>query len=234
MNPATASVLPDPSPSALRAVVDLFVNPLPALVRAVRIPRSGWIPYLVLALGGLVVAAIYLHVVDISWLIDRILARMPRAARHRAAHELTASVFAVTTLVGSFLSLSVGLIISAAYYYVFLSMGGRQTSFFSMLSLSAWTSLPGVLVLCSSLVVILVSGAHTGPSVLDPTTLAFLLHLKPGAHYYDAASTFSLIDLWVWFLAILAFRKIYGYRLSRAVAIVLVPYLIYYALLLWL
>lgn len=234
MSDSASVSFPEPSPSSAQALLDILTRPLPALVRAVRIPASGWWPYLVLVLGSLVATGLYFHEVDLHWVMANILARVPANARAHAAREFTPTIFTVSTLVGTFLATSVGLVIVGAYYYMMLSLGGRDTRFFSMLSLAAWVSFPAVLGILAAIALVLVSGPHTGPSVLNPTALAYLLHLRPGERYYDAASTLTILMPWSWALATLAFVRIYRYRLDRALAIVLVPYIIYYALLLWL
>ena len=226
--------LPDPSPGLLRAMLDLFSRPLQALVRAVRTPKSGWVPYLVLVLGSLLAAGLYFHHVDLAWLSSHILARVPRASRSHMAREFTPTALEVSTLAGTFLSLSVGLVIVAAYYYLMLSLGGdREATFFRILSLTSWTSLPGILGALAALGIVLASGPHLGLGALAPTSLAYLLHLRPGSPFYDAASSFSILMPWSWALITLAFVRIYGYRLDRALAVVLVPYVVYYLLLMW-
>ena len=217
------------SPTSLRALLDLFVDPAPALARADRVPRSGWVPYLVLAVFQVFVAALYFGRVDTSWLIARILSHVPRAARSAAAAHLSVGLLEGSTIAGVVLGTGVALVISAAYYYIMLILSKRETTFFRMLSLAAWTSLPAVFGSVAALAIVLVSGPHIGLSALEPTAVAYLFHIHPGNRFYDAASSFSLLMPWTWGLATLAFVRLYGYRPERALALVLIPYVIYYA-----
>ena len=216
------------SPTSLRALLDLFVDPVPALSRADRAPRSGWLPYLVLVVFQILVAALYFGRVDTSWLVARILSHVPQAARSAAAAHLSVGLLEGSTVAGMVLGTAVGLVISAAYYYIMLILSKRETTFFRMLSLAAWTSLPAVLGSVAALAIVLAAGSHIGLSALEPTALAYLFHIHPGNRFYDAASSFSLLMPWTWGLATLAFVRLYGYRPERALALVLIPYVIYY------
>jgi hypothetical protein len=228
MNDPLSQPLSEPSPGNLRALLDILVDPLAALSRAVRHPKSGWVPYLVLILAAALAVVVYFSKVDGSWLIEHILARIPRAARAHAAREVSLSVLYASTLAGVVLGTSVGLVIVGAYYYVMLSLAGRDVTFFRMLSLAAWTSFPTLFGTLAAMAVVAVSGPHIPLSALNPTALAYLLDIHPGARLYDAASSFSLLMPWTWGLAVYAFVRLYRYRLDRALALVLVPYLIYY------
>ena len=229
MNDSLPLPLPEPSPNNARALLDILVDPVPALSRAVRSPKSGWVPYLVLVLTSMLVVALYFSRVDGAWLVAHILARVPQAVRMPAEKALGTTLLLGSTLAGTVLETSVGLVIVGAYYYLMLSLAGRDATFFRMLSLAAWTSLPLLFGTLAAAAVVLVSGPHVGLSVLHPTALAYFLHIQPGARLYDAASSFSLLMPWSWGLAVTAFVRLYGYRLDRALALVLVPYVLYFA-----
>ncbi len=223
---------PDPSPSAARALLDIVVHPVPALSRAVRAPKSAWLPYAVLILASILLVVLYFERVDGSWLVAHILRRVPRAVRPRAAKVLNFPNLFASTLASIVFRTSVGLVIVGAYYYIMLSIAKKETTFFSMLSLATWTAFPSIFAVLAALLVVLFSGPHLGLGALEPTAVANLFHIRPGARLYDAASSFSVFKLWTWGLAVLAFVRFYRYRLDRALALVLVPYLLYYVLIL--
>lgn len=202
-------------------------------------PRFWW-PLLVVAIASAVVNYWYTAAVDLEWLADIQLRANPltqnmtsdelaRMAQRSAANQGASAILnGVVTL----LILPLIMLASALYYSIAGKVTGAERSYRHWLALSAWASIPTLLVLLASAIVLLTASTNQiSQSDLQPLSFnSLFLHREPGDPGFTLLTSLNLIQLVSIYLATVGVRVWTGRSWLFSAIFVALPYVLLYGI----
>jgi len=195
------------------------------------------LPYLVVALLGAVAATLYFFNVDPEWYGNYQLMAAGQEMSKAELEQAKQFMPGARTL-GYFMWLvplvSMALIyaVYALYYMLAGKITGNPTSFRHGLSLTAWSGMPMLLTSVLMIIGIYTSSPQTPIESLQMLSFdPLFVQLELGNDWLTLARSFSLIYLWVWFLAALGWKTWYRTGWGQALFVVLLPNLLYFGVL---
>ena len=226
------------SPSGnLATAVDIIASPFIALARIEQRP-SILFPLLLVMLPMLLVLAWYVQIVDQAWMLDDMMSRFgdmtpeQLEAFRAAAGENPVSLG--STVLGAVVSTIVMYAIHAGYLTLASLMSGDRYRFRHWFSLLCWTNVPMLLVTLVMAVNILLD-TNGQLSIYDANSLSLAsLGLSSESMGITALlDTFSLPLIWALALLVAAYRQWLRCGWVRATLVVLAPYLLVIAVVLF-
>jgi hypothetical protein len=194
---------------------------------------SMFTPVVLLALATAAVLAWYYTKLDYAWFGEYLRSTSPIVAKYAGKGSLHLSQAALigpavtTAAIGVF---AVWLV-TAAYLWLVGKVLRDDTTFRQWLTLSAWSSVPALVVLPLALVTIATHGdGRIAPDHLDPTTLAAIFDIAPAAAFHAAAAKVGLAGVWSALVLAIGVHRWTHLGYPRAIAIVAAPQLALLAL----
>jgi hypothetical protein len=223
-----------PSASPFNALFRLFYEPTSAFsILAVR--RATWIPVLaVTAANAGVLLWYFLRFVDYAWFQEDLLSSVtdPVERQQQQLPAISQQTMGIMSAIGAVLALVGSYAISGLYLVMVGKIKNQEFSFSQGFSLSAWASVPLVLLLPLGATQMLFASHHQIPvEALNPTTLNQLLFRLEASHPF-AGLLESLSVLLVWNLALLVigYQAWTGTARGPAMRIILLPYALIYGI----
>lgn len=213
-------------------LIAFFIDPQRAYTELKEKPNF-WFPLLAITLTTAAIMAWYYAIVDLPWLIDRILSseanQDPKAKEMMASH-MTRGAMLGSSAGGILVIVPVIYLLYSLYYLLAGKMLNTGVGFKVWFSFTCWSSVPALLSVLLMIVQIL--GAENGQVAqeqLDITSINFLFTQLPPSHKW--ASFFSHINLsaiWSMVLAIIGWRIWSGRSWATAALVVMLPYVLIY------
>jgi hypothetical protein len=223
-----------PSASPFNALFRLFYEPASTFA-ALAARRATWIPVLaVTAANAGLLLWYFLRFVDYAWFQEDLLSSLTDPVE-RQQQELTVisqQAMGIMSAIGGVVALVGSYAISGLYLMMVGKIKNQECSFSKGFSLSAWASVPLVLLLPLGATQMLFAAHHQVPlEALNPTTLNQLLFQLEASHPF-AGLLESLSVLLVWNLALLVigYQAWTGTARGPALRIVLLPYALIYGI----
>ncbi|MGH8160836.1 MAG: YIP1 family protein [Gammaproteobacteria bacterium] len=221
---------------ALVQLGNLFAAPSQALDYAHEHAQMWWLPFVIvlgleLILGIWVAATINIQVVHAMML--QALAQSHSAHAAQAAQMIShhGRGFMMIGVVTGVVLLGIGELIFALYLFLADKLfSAANRSYGKWFSFTAWTWLPLAIAVIVGMIVWALSSHATGmPS--DPTSLnALIFHFKPTDRHLYGAAQFSLLEFWIIGLVAYGLKRWCGHSTAKAIAIALIPFIVYYAI----
>jgi Yip1 domain len=205
-------------------LIDLFLQPS-KVFEAQKEKPTFLLPLLIAAALGIAMTLTYFMRVDSGWFIDHTAASSGTALSSAEVAQMRA-VMPSARVMGYISAATVPITLAlisallAVYFMLAGKVAGTATSFKHGLSLAAWSGLPAAL----GSVVVLIGAMTLMLTNLDP----LFIHLPIDSPWGPLARSFSLLNIWTWFLTALGW-KIWGRTgWGQAIAVSLLPYLVIY------
>lgn len=226
------SALPPISPFS--ALLRLFYEPASAFA-FLAIRRATWIPVLAtIVASAAVVLWYFLQFVDYGWFQERMLSGATDSAERRQHESMSISRQAMGIM--SAIATAVAVIGSYAASGLYLMIVGKiknqECRFSEGFSLSAWASMPSVLLLPLGATQMLLAPHHQVPvEALNPTTLnQWLFQFEAGHSAADVLESLSVLFAWNLVLLVIGYQVWTGTPRGPALCIVLAPYAAIYGI----
>lgn len=214
-------------------LINIFVEPAKVFAELKEKPTF-LVPALLVSVIGALAAVMYFLNVDPEWFANH---QLQAAGQEMSAAELEqakqfmpgARTLAYITGPMALLTMVIVFSLYALYYMLAGKISGNPTSFRHGLSLGAWSSMP--MILGSVLAII---GVYTSSpqSTLESMQLLnvdpLFVQLETGHAWSTLARSFSLLNIWVWFLAALGWKTWYRTGWGQALFVVLLPGVVIY------
>ena len=192
--------------------------------------RHAWLPLVLLMLCSLALMTWYFSMVDAEWLLDQMMSAMKPAERDAADGRMSKTILQTSATITTLAMYPLMCALAGVYFMLAGKTINKDVGFGGGFALSAWASVPGLLMLPMGAIAILMSsGGQLGFSELNPLSLNQLVFHHPMSH--PMASLFdsiSLISIWTMFLTIIGFQVWAKVARSTAVKVVLIPYAVIY------
>jgi len=220
-------------------LVNIFLEPAKAFRDLQEKPR--FLLPLLLVLGSMAVFAMLYHLwVDPEWFARHqeamVLAGNPEMTRQEIEQMRQfmpgARVMAAFSAIGVFLFLGVMYLVAALYYWLAGKVTGTGIGYLRGLSLAAWSGMPIVLGVLAGLVAMYTSSSHQAPfESLQLLNIDPLFVQLPLDHdWSQLAKSFSLLNLWTWFLVALGWRTWFKTGWGQAITVSLLPSVVIYGI----
>ena len=220
-------------------LIDIFLEPTKVWLQQKERPTF-LLPALILILAVALPATLYFLRVDPAWFVDHQLQavgeEMSKAELEQAKAFMPGpKMMAIFAGVGSMFSIATIFLISAGYYVLAGKVAGHKVGFVHALSLVAWSSLPLVLGGIIALFGVFTSSPQTSYESMQLLNVdPLFVQLEPTDKWAMLARSFSLLNLWCWFLGALAWKTWNRTGWGQALFVVLVPSIVIYgAMALW-
>lgn len=217
--------------SAVSALLAMFYEPSRAFAM-LEPKRHAWLPLLLLIVSVIALMAWYFMIVDFSWLLDQMLASMKPEQREQAKGMMTKSMLQTTTLVSTVVMYPAFCALAGLYFMIVGKSMNKNVDFGTGFALSAWASVPGLLMLpLGAVAIVIASGGQLGFSELNPLSINQLIfHHDMNHPMAGVLDSISVTSVWTMFLTVLGFQVWAKVPRSTAVKVVLIPYVIIYGL----
>lgn len=192
------------------------------------------VPFLLISVLGALAAMLYFFNVDPEWFANHQLQAAGRdmsAAELEQARQFMPGARTMAYITGPLAAFGVAIMfaIYALYYMLAGKISGNPTSFRHGLALGAWSSMPMVL---GSLLAIVGIYTSSPQSTLESMQLLnidpLFVQLETGHPWATLARSFSLLNLWVWFLVALGWKTWYRTGWGQALFVSLLPSVVIY------
>ena len=214
-------------------LVDIFLQPSKVFVDLKEKPTF-WLPLILVAVASAAMVLMYYMKVDGQWLIDHTMLAMGNDRSAAELEQIRKSMPGAQTM-GYFGAISavIGLVIVSLLYALYFMLAGKiagvATSFKHGLSLTCWANMP---VLLGTLVAIIGVLMMTPQTALESLMLAnidpLLVQLPIDNPWSTLAKSFSLLNIWVWFLLALGWRTWTRSGWLQATIVAILPSVVIY------
>lgn len=154
----------------------------------------------------LALVIIYYFSVDIDWLREQLMGRLPADRREIVAKFITKEFLLLGAAIGGVARIAIWVGVLATYFYVLDRVRGGQRLFGRWLYFVALSQMPLLLLLpIGAAATFLAPARHIMPDELDTTSLNHLALGLTGGPWKSFFEHLSLIQLWALFLQIVGF-----------------------------
>ena len=209
-------------------MIDIFLDPAKVWTQLKERPTF-LMPALVVAAATMLAAMLYFFHVDPVWFADYQIQAM---GKEMSASEVAqvqafmpgARTLAWITAATTLLTFAIIYALVALYYLLAGKVGGHAVTFRHGLALTTWSSMPMLVVAVVSIIGTYTSSPQTSYESLQMLSVDPLLVQLPMDHDWSTlAKSFSLINLWTSFLAVLGWKTWFRTSWGQAFFVVLLP-----------
>ena len=222
--------------TAVQMFVALITHPRRAFTELEKNPRFA-VPMWLLLVASVGLILWYYSSVDVDWLINQALAgrAMPAAQRAQAAAFMSRGVLMGSALVSGVLALMVIQVVQAFYFYFIYEFLEVQLTFRKWFALTWWCTLPQLITVAVSAVMLLLRVHATTPAaILSPLSVNELfLHFDPGDNGYSLLTSLSVVQLLTLWLMVIGVQTWSKRSWLLSIVVVIAPRLVIYGVWYW-
>lgn len=195
--------------------------------------RHLWIPLVLLILSSAALMTWYFSVVDFPWFLDQMLSTIKDVAQRDAAKGMmNKSFLQISSTFGAVVMYPFMFAVAGLYFLIAGKAINKEINFETGLALSAWASVPALLVFPMGIIAItMASNGQVSFSELNPLSLNQLFF------QYDMSNpmtglldSISLLSIWSAVLTVIGFQVWTKATRATAVKVVLIPYIVIYGI----
>jgi hypothetical protein len=220
------------STSPFNALIGMFHEPTRTFA-ALEPRKMAWLPLVLLMLSTVALASWYFSMVDLEWLKDDMFATVKDAAsREKIKSGMTRQMMQLGSIGGSLVVLPLTMAVMGLYFMIAGKMLSKEFTFGSGFALSAWSSVPGLLMFPLGAIQIFLSpNGQFSYGALNATSLNQILFQYGTGHPMAALlDSLSVPTFWSMILMVIGFQVWAKVARSTAIKVVLIPYATIYAI----
>ena len=220
------------STSPFNALIGMFHEPTRTFA-ALEPRKMAWLPLVLLMLSTAALAFWYFSMVDLEWLKDDMFATVKDAAsREKMKSGVTRQMMQLGTIGGSLVGVPLTMAVMGLYFMIAGKMLSREFTFGSGFALSAWSSVPGLLMFPLGAIQIFLSpNGQFSYGSLNAASLNQLFFQYGTGHPMAALlDSVSVPTFWSMILMVIGFQVWAKVARSTAVKVVLIPYATIYGI----
>lgn len=191
-----------------------------------------WIPFFLVIFMTFLPSYLYFDFVDFDWYVNQVVeaqySDVSPSEQEMFRNSMTHDQVMGFTIFGSLF----GSIIINAVLALYLNMSTKVDeenvhSFSDWYGFSWWISLPvGLGALCSLLVILLASDPQLSPTMVNPTSLGFVLGIDMSSDWFTLTQTIRLESFWTMYLIAVGVAQWVRVSSQQAYIIAVAPYAI--------
>lgn len=190
-----------------------------------------WMPFLLVLAANLLPGLLYFSMIDFDWYTTTLVSAQHNtisgAEEEAFRQAISLEHMRFLTLVGGTLGVIVMNAIFAGYLKLTTRGDTNTHSFSDWYSFGWWISLPTVFVAIISLLLLLLFGsAQMPPTIINPTSLAFLANMSLDSPYLMLGQTLRLESLWSGYLIAVGLAQWTRLPAKTTYIIAAAPYLV--------
>lgn len=218
--------------SPFSALFGIFLEPAATFRRLASRPAA-WLPVLAICAANVALFLWYfLGFVDYTWFQEHMLAAIadPAVREQQAGMGMSRETMAYLTAGGGVFAVLAMYAAIALYLLIVGKFTNRELSFGKGFALSAWSSLPNVLVLVlGGMQMLLHSNGQLGMEALNPTSLNQLFfHYEPSHPLAGLLDSLSILFVWNLALQVIGYQAWTGASRGSALRVILIPTVLIY------
>ena len=195
--------------------------------------KAAWLPLVLLMLTTASLAMWYFNMVDFEWLKDDMFGSIKEAAeRDKMKTMMNKQTMQMGIVGGSLFILPLTMAVTGLYFMIAGKMLSKEFTFGSGFALSAWSSVPGLLLFPLGAMQILLSpNGQFSYGALNPLSLNQLVFQYGTGHPMAALlDTLNITTIWSMVLMVIGFQVWAKVAQSTAIKVVLIPYATIYGI----
>lgn len=220
------------STSPFNALIGMFHEPTRTFA-AIEPRKMAWLPLVLLLLSSIALAFWYFGMVDLEWMKDDMYASVKDVAtREKMKSGMTRQMMQLYSLGGSLVAMPLMMAVVGVYFMIAGKMVSKEFTFGSGFALSAWSSIPGLLLFPLGAIQIFLSPhGQLSYSALNASSLNQILFQYGTGHPLAALlDSLSVPTFWSMALMVIGFQVWGKVARSTAVKVVMIPYLTIYGI----
>jgi hypothetical protein len=219
--------------SAVNALVDIFAAPARALDEVRNHVSWLWWPLLIYVGLAMLLVAWYHSWVDVDWLIDSEIQKIPAESRAESADAVRGFMAGNARIFISAASVAIFTLIIYLVYAVWFHLANKLTTgtdirFGQWFAFNCWTMFPGVIGTLVAFVVIFMADSNQMPAenmqALSLNNL--LIHAQPGEDWFNWGNAFSVLNFWVIALMSIGFSRWTSSSMAKSVIVSALPFVL--------
>ena len=214
--------------SPLAALATMFYEPAKAF-EVLEPRRYGWLPLALLMVSSIVLLMWYFNMVDIAWLVEQMNSGIKdQGLREKANSVMSKGMLQGIALGSTLVMLPLITTIGGLYLMLVAKFMSKEFSFGKGFALSAWSSVPTLLLFPLGAIQILMSSNNQlSSSELNPLSVNQLFfHYGVGNPLAGPLDLISVTTIWSIVLMVIGFQAWAKASRTAAVMTVLIPYLL--------
>jgi uncharacterized membrane protein YqhA len=219
--------------SAFEIAINVFASPNEAF-RAVREKPRAWLPLLFVPLASAIAYGLWVYHVDIGWLAEQQLRALTFfdltdaqiEQQVEAAANRGPMLVLVQTVISTFVGVIIVMLLQALYLRIVTMFTKDEVRYGQWLGLTAWSSLPSILVAVAVAVFVLTNDVRfVSQTEVNPLSFGNLLGIdsSEAALPMRALMSVSPVNLWSIVLLILGYRILSQRGIAFASVVMLAP-----------
>lgn len=214
-------------------LIDVFLEPA-KLWSAQKERPTFLVPALLVAVATVLSTGLYFFNVDPQWFVDHQLQAMGQEMSASEIEKMKdvmpgARTQGLIAAVSTPIVLAIVFALTALYYLLAGKVAGHAVSYRHGLSLAAWAAMPMLVGAVVSIIGIFTSSPQTSYESLQLLSVDPLLVQLPMDHDWSRlAKSFSLLNLWCWFLAALGWKTWFRTGWGQAIFVAVLPGVVIY------
>jgi hypothetical protein len=217
--------------SVLNAMVDIVAAPRTALSEVKTHASWLWWPLLIGILLASGMFYYYYNWVDFPWLVDETIRQLPAESRAESADGVRAFMQADTSMWTSIIAVVVMsfviYLVQAAYFHLANKLTtGAAITYGQWFSFGVWTGFVGVFGSLAAFATMFMADSNqmATESLAVFSLNSLLFHASPGEPWFTWASSLTLINFWMMFLASIGYALWTGASMMKSTAIAVLPW----------
>ena len=209
-------------------------NPVFAIIKDKH--NWSWIPFLLVCITSIFPSLLYFDTVDTQWYQNTILQTvqgdMSPAEQRMLEQSMNTDSIATYTFIGTVFGLFIANAVLAAYlHFVTKHDESLVWGFTDWFGFGWWLAMPAAVSSVFATVLILLFGsAEMMPSIMSPTSLAFLLGIGLDSPYFTLLQGIRFESFWMMYLTVVGLMHWTNTPYQKAIVIATTPYLILWIL----
>ena len=227
----------DNSYTVFNAMVDIVASPGKALDNVKHHTSWLWAPLLITIALACGLMAFYYSWVDFDWLVEETIRQVPAEDRAESADAIrnfmTRNTSMMTTVIAIVVMIFIIYLLQAVYFHLANKVtSGAKIGFGQWFSFSAWTSFVGVFGSIAGFIAIFMASTNQMPAEsLQVFSLnSILIHAEAGDPWFRWASSLSLLNFWMLFLASIGYARWTGSAMVKSAMIACLPWVLIFGI----
>ncbi len=209
---------------------NIITNPIPVF-NSIKLKTSFMAPLILLSVLTATLLFMYYKQIDPVWFVDYIIASSGEDMAPDQIEQMRKIMkpenMMVFGAVGAVIMIIVVMLVQSLYLLIVGNTQNIDVSFGEWFSLTAWTSVPAILLGIMMIFNLTIGdNSQLAPELLNPISFASLFGMEGPGSLYKVMTSISLITFWGMYLLAVGYRHWSGASWTASTLIIAIPYIL--------